>query len=67
MMLVSAVISLTTEVLDCVEFTIWESCSYIASPFSSLELIASACAVSSVCFAPILTYTLSERLAAFAS
>ena len=43
MMLVSAVIWLMTEVSDCVEFTIWDSCSCMDSPFSSSALIASAC------------------------
>ena len=54
MMLLSAVIWMMTKVSDCVEFSIWESCSCMASPFSSSALIASACAVSSAVFAAIL-------------
>ena len=54
MMLVRAVIWIMTEVLDCVEFSIWDSFSCMASPFSISELIASACAVSSACFAAIM-------------
>ena len=55
MMLVRAVIWLMMEVLDCVEFSIWDSFSYRVSLFSSSVLIASACAVSSACFAEILS------------
>ena len=54
MMLVRAVIWLMTEVSDCVEFSIWVSCSCVASPFSSSALIAYACAVSSDCSAAIM-------------
>ena len=50
MMLVRAVIWMMMEVLDCVEFSIWESCYVMASPFLSLVLISSTCAVSSACF-----------------
>ena len=38
----------------------------MASPFSSLALIASACAVSSACFAAIMAYTSLVRQAALA-
>ena len=55
-----------TELSDCVEFAIWESCSCMVSPFSSSALIASACAESSACFATILAQTSSARLAALA-
>ena len=54
MMLVRAVIWLMMEVSDCVEFSIWESCSCMDSPFSISALITSACWVSLDCFASFL-------------
>ena len=54
MMSMRAVIWMITELSDCVEFAIWESCSSMVSPFSSSALIVSACAESSACFAAIL-------------
>ena len=53
-MLVRAVIWMMKELLDCVEFAIWDSCSCMVSKFYSLALIASARAESSACFTVIL-------------
>ena len=61
MMLVIAVIWLMKVVSDFVEFSIWGICSCMAIPFSSLALIASACAVSSACFAAILA-SINKRM-----